>query len=96
LLTGLGISLMAGSAAVAAFSLGWLRWLSTPAKAALAMAAAGVGTLLMAQGTTLAPLMLGIALVGVSHGLLSPVLATWLLERTRRGCAATRSASIPP
>ncbi|MHB8529850.1 MAG: MFS transporter [Caulobacteraceae bacterium] len=84
LLTGLGISLMAGSAAVAAFSLGWLRWLSIPAKAALAMASAGVGTLLMAEGTSVAPMMVGMALVGVSHGTLAPVLSAWLLERTPR------------
>jgi MFS family permease len=82
LLTGLGISLMAGSAAVAAFSLGWLRRLSAPAKTALAIASAGVGTLLLVGATTLAPLMLGIAFVGVSHGLMNPVLSTWLLERT--------------
>jgi MFS family permease len=80
--TGLGISLMAGAAAVTAFSLAWLRWLSAPAKAALAIAAAGVGTLFMAGATSLAPLMLGVALVGVSHGLMNPVLSTWLLERT--------------
>ncbi len=80
--TGMGIALMAGSAAVTAFSLVWLRWLGAPAKAALAIAAAGVGTLLMAGATTLAPLMLGVALVGVSHGLMNPVLSAWLLERT--------------
>ena len=80
--TGLGIALMAGSAAVTAFSLVWLRWLSAPAKTAMAIAAAGVGTLLLAGSTTLAPLMLGVALVGVSHGLMNPVLSTWLLERT--------------
>jgi MFS family permease len=80
--TGLGISLMAGAAAVTAFSLVRLRWLSAPAKTALAITAAGVGTLLMAGATSLAPLMLGVALVGVSHGLMNPVLSTWLLERT--------------
>jgi MFS family permease len=80
--TGLAIALMAGSAAVTAFSLVWLRWLSAPAKTSLAIAAAGVGTLLMARATNLAPLMLGIALIGVSHGLMNPVLSTWLLERT--------------
>jgi MFS family permease len=81
-ITGLAIALMAGSAAVTAFSLVWLRWLSAPAKTALAIATAGVGTLLLVGATSLAPLMLGIALVGASHGLMNPVLSTWLLERT--------------
>jgi MFS family permease len=80
--TGLAIAVMAGSAAVTAFSLVWLRWLSAPAKTAVAIAAAGVGTLLLVGATSLAPLMLGIALVGASHGLMNPVLSTWLLERT--------------
>jgi MFS family permease len=82
LLTGLGVAVLAAAAAVAAFSMGVLRRLPPPTKAALAIGAAGAGTILIAQATTLAPLMLGAAMVGVGQGLLGPVLSIWLLERT--------------
>jgi hypothetical protein len=82
LLTGLAIAVLAAAAAVAAFSVGALRRLPPPAKAALAIGAAGAGTILIAQATALAPLMLGAAMVGVGQGLLGPVLSIWLLERT--------------
>ena len=82
LVTGLGIAVLAAAAAVAAFSMGALRRLPPPTKAALAIGAAGAGTILIAQATTLTPLMLGAAMVGVGQGLLGPVLSIWLLERT--------------
>jgi len=82
LLTGLGVAVLAAAAAVAAFSMGVLRRLPPPTKAALAIGAAGAGTIVIAQATAIAPLMLGAALVGVGQGLLGPVLSIWLLERT--------------
>ncbi len=82
LITGLGVAVLAAAAAVAAFSMGVLRRLPPPAKAALAIGAAGAGTLLIAQATTLPMLMLGAALDGVGQGLLGPVLSIWLMERT--------------
>ena len=51
-------------------------------RTALAIGAAGAGTLLIAQATTLPMLMLGAALDGVGQGLLGPVLSIWLMERT--------------
>ena len=82
LLTGLAVAVMAAAAAVAAFGMGVLRRLSPPAKAALAIAAAGAGTILLAQATTLPVVMLGSALDGAAQGLLGPVLSIWLMERT--------------
>jgi len=81
-LAGVAIGLVAAAASIGAFGLNWLQRLSAPAKAALALVSAGIGTFLIAQTTTLAPLMLGVAFVGAGQGMLGPVLSIWLLERT--------------
>lgn len=81
-MAGVAVAVLAAGAAAAAFSLGWLRGLSAQMKIAIAVAAAGVGTLLIAQAATLVPLLAGAALVGVSQGMLGPVLSIWLLENT--------------
>jgi MFS family permease len=80
-ITGLGVAVLAGGAVLGAFSVGWLR-VPPPAKAALAITFAGIGTIIMAQATTLIPLLAGSAVVGVSQGMLGPVLSIWLLEQT--------------
>jgi MFS family permease len=82
LVTGLAVAALAAAAAVAAFGVSWLRRFSPPAKTALAITAAGLGTALIAQSTSLAALMAGAAIVGISQGMLGPVLSIWLLERT--------------
>jgi MFS family permease len=81
-ITGAGVAVMAAAAAVAAFSLGWMRRLRPPTKAALAIGVAGLGALLIGQSRSLAPLMLGSALDGAGQGMLNPALSMWLLECT--------------
>jgi len=81
-MTGVAVAVLAAGAAGAAFSLGWLRALSAQVKVAIAIAAAGVGTLLMAQFSALVPFMVGSATVGIGQGMLGPVLSIWLLEGT--------------
>ena len=53
-ITGAGVAVMAAAAAVAAFSLGYLRRLRPPTKAALAIGIAGLGALLIGQSKSLA------------------------------------------
>ena len=81
-ITGAGVAVMAAAAAIAAFSLGWLRRIPPPTKAAMAIGVAGLGALLIGQSTSLVPLMLGSALDGAGQGMLNPVLSMWLLECT--------------
>lgn len=81
-ITGAGVAVMAAAAAIAAFSLGWLRGLRPPTKAALAIGVAGLGALLIGQARSLAPLMLGSALDGAGQGMLNPALSMWLLACT--------------
>ncbi|MBV8683871.1 MAG: MFS transporter [Caulobacteraceae bacterium] len=81
-LTGLGVAILAAGAAVSAFSVPALRRISPPLKVAIAVGASGVGTIMVAQATTLVPLMVGAALDGVGQGVLGPVLSIWLLEAT--------------
>jgi len=81
-ITGAGVAVMAAAAAVAAFSLGFLRRLRPPTKAALAIGIAGLGALLIGQSHSLVPLMLGSALDGAGQGMLNPALSMWLLECT--------------
>ena len=81
-MTGAAVAVLAAGAAGAAFSLGWLRMLSAQIKVAIAIAAAGIGTFLMATSTALVPFMAGSAIVGIGQGMLGPVLSIWLLEGT--------------
>jgi MFS family permease len=81
-MTGAAVAVLAAGASGAAFSLGWLRMLSAQIKVAIAIAAAGIGTFLMAQSTALVPFMIGSAIVGIGQGMLGPVLSIWLLEGT--------------
>ena len=81
-ITGAGVAVMAAAAAIAAFSLGFLRRLRPPTKAALAIGIAGLGALLIGQARSLVPLMLGSALDGAGQGMLNPALSMWLLECT--------------
>jgi MFS family permease len=80
--TGVGVAVMAAAAAVASFSLGWLRRLPPPVKAALAIGLGGVGALLIGQSKSLIVLMVGSALDGAGQGMLNPALSMWLLEAT--------------
>jgi MFS family permease len=81
-ITGVGVAVMAAAAAVAAFSLGWLRRLRPPTKAALAIGLGGLGALLIGQSNSFPLLMLGSALDGAGQGMLNPALSMWLLEAT--------------
>lgn len=81
-LTGLGVAILAAGAAVSAFSVPAFRRIPAPVKVAIAVGASGVGTIVIAQATTLAPVMIGAVLVGVGQGMLGPVLSIWLLEAT--------------
>jgi MFS family permease len=81
-LTGLGVAILAAGAVVSAFSVPALRRISPPVKVAIAVGSSGLGTIMIAQATTLVPIMAGAALVGVGQGMLGPVLSIWLLEAT--------------
>ncbi|HEY2050409.1 MAG TPA: MFS transporter [Caulobacteraceae bacterium] len=81
-LTGLGVAILAAGAVVSAFSVPSLRRISPPLKVAIAVGASGAGTIMIAQATTLVPIMVGATLVGVGQGMLGPVLSIWLLEAT--------------
>lgn len=80
--TGLGVAVLAGGAVLGAFGLGWLRRFSPQTKVAIAISCAAVGTIVMAQVVSLPLLLAGSAVVGISQGMLGPVLSIWLLEQT--------------
>jgi MFS family permease len=81
-LTGVSTSILAAGAVGGAFSVSALRRLPPAAKVALAVASAAAGSVLMAMATSLVPMMIGAALVGVGQGMLAPILSVWLLEGT--------------
>jgi MFS family permease len=80
--TGVATAVAGAGAVGGALSLRALSRLSAPARAALAISFAALGTPLVAEASSLPPLMVGAVLVGVCQGMLAPVLSVWLLERT--------------
>jgi MFS family permease len=81
-LTGLATAVLAVGAIAGALGLGVLRRLSAPAKMAVAFAAGGVGTLMIALPIRISLIMVGAVAVGVGQGMLAPILSIWLLEQT--------------
>jgi len=81
-LTGLATSVLAAGAVAGALGLGLLRGLSAPSKMALVFAVGGVGTLLIAITGEVAPILVGAVVVGISEGMMGPVLSIWVLDCT--------------
>jgi MFS family permease len=82
MLTGLMTAVLAAGAVAGAMSLGLLRRMAPPAKQAVAIAASGVGIVLVWTAGTLAPIMVGAFAIGIGQGMTPPILADWLLDQT--------------
>jgi MFS family permease len=82
MLTGLLTAVLGVGAVLGAMGLGLVRRLPAPGKQALAIAVSGLGIVLIWIAASLGPIMVGAFAIGVGEGMTTPILASWLLDRT--------------
>jgi len=82
MLTGLLTAVLGVGAVAGAMGLGLVRRLPAPGKQAVAIAVSGAGIAVIWIATSLGPIMAGAFAIGIGEGMTSPILASWLLDRT--------------